>query len=135
MKRCETYRVHSCHIEPRRRYQTISRSLFAYSARSRDEDEEGTLLKFLDKNSRARAVSKGRLDLRSDANITARITCESASRNTSTLDYTIDEWTESVKHLCCPIFGGRHRSYQRSGRLYRRGCESLGKEIILNGLG
>ena len=48
---------------------------------------------------------------------------------------TVDKWTKSEDDLGNPISGACHSSDQGSGRLNRRGCQSFGKEVLLNRLG
>jgi hypothetical protein len=56
-------------MEPRKRYQTMSRSLRAYSERSRAADGGGVRRKLRDMSSIIKAQTNGRLDfLLSDTN-------------------------------------------------------------------
>jgi hypothetical protein len=63
------YLVYDSQMEPRNRYQTISRSLRAYSERSRAADGGGARRRLREMSSRIKAVTNGRLErLLSDAN-------------------------------------------------------------------
>lgn len=62
-----TDRVYVSQIDPRRRYQSISRSLRAYSERSRAADDVGVRRRLRDTNSIASAVKRGRFECRSEA--------------------------------------------------------------------
>lgn len=61
----DAYRVQLSQIEPRKRYQSRSRSLRAYSWRSRTDELEGVRRRLRDTSSRVRETMSGRLDLRS----------------------------------------------------------------------
>ena len=66
-----THLVQDSQIDPLSKYQTISLSLLAYSERSSVAEDEGTRLKFLERNSKARAVIRGRVDFLSLASMIA----------------------------------------------------------------
>ena len=61
----DTYRVQLSQIEPRKRYQRRSRSLRAYSWRSRADELEGVRRRLRVTSSKVRETMSGRLDLRS----------------------------------------------------------------------
>ena len=63
--------VQFSHIDPRSRYQVISRSLRAYSDRSRAEEGVGTRRRLSAMSSSARAVMRGLLSLLPEASIVA----------------------------------------------------------------